>query len=551
MTKIFETKTPFDRFGLMLDCSRSGVMSLPATKRMIDLMESMDYNMLMLYTEDTYEVNNQPYFGHFRGRYRKEELKELDTYAKAHGVELVPCIQTLAHLFCLQHWPAYWNYADYREVLMVGDEKVYQLIDDIFSTLAECFTSRLVNVGMDEARFLGLGAYLAKHGYRNRVEILCEHLQRVSEIATKYGFTLCMWSDMFFKLATKSGRWIGEDGSGACGEIDASVSEMIPDNVRLIYWDYYSKEKKHYDQWLEGHERLNPGTMFAGGLWTWTGFAPHNGFSIKVGKEATQSCFEHHTKDVLYTVWGNDGMETSRFAILPSMFYNACIAHGMTHEDEIKEKFEQHFGIAFDDYMLLDLPYTANAEGDHVDPEKYMLYSDIFLGKFDLSVRKDDAAKYAHMAECLAPMTENKDFGFIFKTMKALCEVLAIKFDLGVRTRAAYVDGKKEQLKELLPDYVELEKRVEVLYEAFRKQWLWENKPQGFEVHDARFGGLMHRIRSCKRRLEEYLDGTLLCIEELEDPAMDFDGRGAYVPEEERHPSEYNSWSMLVTLGVI
>ena len=87
MEKIFDTKTPFERFGLMLDCSRSGVMSVEATKRMIDLMEGMDYNMLMLYTEDTYEVEGQPYFGHLRGRYKKEELKELDAYAKAHSVD--------------------------------------------------------------------------------------------------------------------------------------------------------------------------------------------------------------------------------------------------------------------------------------------------------------------------------------------------------------------------------------------------------------------------------------------------------------------------------
>ncbi len=547
MEKIFNTKTPFDRFGLMLDCSRSGVMSVEATKRMIDLMEGMDYNMLMLYTEDTYEVEGQPYFGHLRGRYKKEELKELDAYAKAHSVELVPCIQTLAHLFCLQHWPAYWDYADFQEVLMVGDEKVYKLIDDMFATLAECFTSRLVNVGMDEARWLGLGAYLAKHGYRNRVEILCEHLQRVSEIGKKYGFTLCMWSDMFFKLATKSGGWIGDQ----CGEIDSSVSEMIPDNVRLIYWDYYSKDKKHYDNWLEGHEKLKAGTMFAGGLWTWTGFAPHNAYSIKIGNAATQSCFEHETKDVIYTVWGNDGMETSRFAILPSMFYNACIAHGINDEAEIKAKFEKHFGIAFDDYMLLDLPGTANDKGDHADPEKYMLYCDSFLGKFDLNVCPDDAKKYAAVAEKLAPLAKNKDFGKLFSSMKALCEVLAIKFDLGVRTREAYLSGDKEKVRAILGDYEELVVRVERFYEEFRARWLWENKPHGFEVHDARLGGLMNRLRHCKKRLEDYINGTLERIEELEEPVLDWEGRGTFVSDEEKHSFEYNSWSMVTTLGVM
>ena len=54
--------------------------------------------MLMLYTEDTYEVDNQPYFGYLRGRYSQKELREIDDYAFKHGMELIPAIQTLAHL---------------------------------------------------------------------------------------------------------------------------------------------------------------------------------------------------------------------------------------------------------------------------------------------------------------------------------------------------------------------------------------------------------------------------------------------------------------------
>lgn len=547
-SKVFETKTPFERFGIMLDCSRNGVMTLDAIKKMINLMESMDYNTLMLYTEDTYEVNNQPYFGRYRGRYTKAELQELDGYAKAHGIELVPCIQTLAHLFTLQHWPTYWDYADYREVLMVGDEKVYKLIDDMFATLAECYTSRLVNVGMDEARFLGLGKYLEKHGYRNRVEILCEHLNRVSEIAKKYGFEICMWSDMFFKLATKSGSWT----EGNCDEIDASVGEMIPDNVRLIYWDYYSTEKEHYYQWIEGHEKLKSGCLFAGGLWTWTGFAPHNTYSIKSGVAATQSCFEHKTKDVFYTVWGNDGMECSRFSILPAMFYNACIAHGICDEVVMKEKFEELVGIAFDDYMLLDLPNTANEEGEHVDPEKYMLYCDVLMGKYDLSVKEDDALKYAHLAERLAPLTSNAEYGFIFNTMKTLCEVLAVKYDLGVRTRKAYfAENSKAELQSLLKDYDELVVRIERFYEDFRAQWMWENKPQGFEVQDARLGGLIYRIWHCKKRITDYIEDKIPNIVELEEEVLDFEGRDTEIARQERHILEYNSWAMVVTSGVV
>lgn len=67
---------------VMIDNSRNAVMNMTTAKKMIDCLAKMGFNSLMLYTEDTYEVDGHPYFGYLRGRYSKEELKELDAYAK-------------------------------------------------------------------------------------------------------------------------------------------------------------------------------------------------------------------------------------------------------------------------------------------------------------------------------------------------------------------------------------------------------------------------------------------------------------------------------------
>ena len=88
----------FERNGLMLDCSRNAVFTVEKVKFLIKTLAKLGMNVLMLYTEDTYEVEGQPYFGAYRGKYTKDEIKELDAYASMFGVELVPCIQTLAHL---------------------------------------------------------------------------------------------------------------------------------------------------------------------------------------------------------------------------------------------------------------------------------------------------------------------------------------------------------------------------------------------------------------------------------------------------------------------
>ena len=40
-----------------------------------------------LYTEDTFEVNNEPYFGYMRGRYTPEDIRIIDDYGYDYGYE--------------------------------------------------------------------------------------------------------------------------------------------------------------------------------------------------------------------------------------------------------------------------------------------------------------------------------------------------------------------------------------------------------------------------------------------------------------------------------
>lgn len=178
--------------GVMIDCSRDAVYTVEALKQYFVLLRKMGYTYVQLYMEDVYELDAEPYFGYLRGRYTKQELKELDAAARANGLELVPCIQTLAHLGGITRWKAYVDLTDTGDILLVGEERTYGLIEKMFQTCAECFTSRRINIGMDEAHMVGLGKYLDQHGYENRFEILLKHLTRVAQIAEKYGFSPMM-----------------------------------------------------------------------------------------------------------------------------------------------------------------------------------------------------------------------------------------------------------------------------------------------------------------------------------------------------------------------
>ena len=499
-------------FGVMLDCSRDAVYSVESLKNYIDILAKMGYNTLQLYTEDTYEIKEEPYFGYLRGRYTTSELKELDDYAYRSGVELMPCIQTLAHLGGFARWKP--EMIDFNDILLADDENTYALIDNMFKTCAECFRSRRINIGMDEAHMVGLGKYLDKHGYKNRTEILVKHLNKVCEIADKYGFKPMMWSDMFFRLACH-GAYYAENV-----EFAKEIIDLVPKNVDLVYWDYYHNEKQQYDSMLKAHKQFNNKTVFAGGAWSWIGFVPNNTGTMPRHEAAIEACIENGIDDILITTWHDDGAECSLYATLPALFHAAQVLKGNSSIEGAKDEFEKIVGISFDDFMAVDLPDRIDDDTTWTNPCKYMLYSDPFLGIFDKSVDESKTAKFAQAKKKLAKGAKNEKYGYIFKTLASLCDIMEIKYTLGIRTRRAYRKNDKTELEKLIGDYELAGKRVKKFYDNFRTQWHVESKGNGFEKHSARLGGLMCRLGDCKQTLKDYCVGKITKIDELEEDIL-------------------------------
>lgn len=525
----------FERIGTMVDCSRNAVMNIKTVKRWIDLTGNLGFNTLMLYTEDTYEIKDEPYFGYLRGRYSFEELKEIDSYANKKGMELIPCIQTLAHLNAIFRWPKYSEINDYNDILLVGDERTYQLIEKMFKSVSECFTSKTVHIGMDEALMLGLGKYLDKNGFENRSDILLKHLKKVSEIAEKYDFNLLMWGDMFDFLAKK-------------GFPIEDIKAKIPKNIELVYWDYYSKNEKNYIDKLDSYQAISKDTWFAGGLWTWNRFAPSNRLAFVNSKAAVSACLKKDVKNIFFTLWGDDGAECSRFSALPALFSVSEFVKGNFEIKDIKKKFKNTFKIDFDDFMLADLPNTPNKDMEFTNYEKLVFYNDGLLGLYDSTVPFHNPKDYKKEAKRLNKLCTKTEYGYIFETLKRYCQVLEVKFDFGCRLRKAYQENDKKELNKLCNTCDEIIKRLEAFYNAFEKQWHIENKPQGFDIIDFRIGGLIMRFKTAKRRITQFLNGDIEKIEELEEKILDIYGNGENFKKGDIRPRH---WSDAATVSVI
>ncbi len=119
--------------GPMFDVSQgNAAFTVPTVKYILRRIALMGLNTFMLYCEDSFAVENQPYFGYMRARYTESEMRELDDYAYDLGIEMIPCIQTLAHLPDALRWECYDDIRDYAECLLVGEETL-----GVLSTVAD------------------------------------------------------------------------------------------------------------------------------------------------------------------------------------------------------------------------------------------------------------------------------------------------------------------------------------------------------------------------------------------------------------------------------
>ena len=73
------------------------------------------------------------------------------------------------------------------------------------------------------------------------------------------------------------------------------------------------------------------------------------------------------------------------------------------------------------------------------------------------------------------------------------------------------------------------------------------HKPFGFEVPDARIGGLMMRIRHCRERLWQYANGEIENIPELQEKIVEYLGG---VKDIQGEQTQISSWERIITRGV-
>lgn len=545
----FEETGFFEKNGFMLDCSRNAVSTIDTVKKLIRIMAKLGLNQLLLYTEDTYEVPGLPYFGTYRGRYSQEEIRQLDDYAYQFGIELVPCIQTLAHLRNALKWPMGQELKDSADILLVGSEKVYDFIRQLLTSVKNCFRSENIHIGMDEAVMLGLGNYLHQNGYKKSSELLLEHTDHVLEICRELNLKPMMWSDMF--ISSNADEWYYNIDENT----DTTNWTKPADDLALVYWDYYNTDRSVYRKMLRVHHEIAKKTVFAGGIWNWNGIAPNYGRAINCTIPALLECQAQNVQEVFATGWMDNGAETPIDAIYPGLvaFATLCF-HSDLDENVLKQNFTDCVDAKWEDFELLDrFDSLFQGDGNNIsadNPSKYLLYQDAMLGMFDYHIQGvDTKSYYKDLADKLDKcVEENTCYKTLFNFYKYFALVLSEKADLGIRLKEAYDKKDLSTLEELntkvIPNILE---NLQLMHQFREELWMKDAKPFGYELMDIKLGGVSARLKACQRRIASYLSKEVDKLEELEQERLPYWTVENKYPHDMKIELRENIWSRIVS----
>ena len=507
-------KMSIETLGVMIDCARNAVPKIETFKEYIIYLSLQGYTNLGLYLEDLFEVDDEPMFGYMRGKYSKAELKDLVEFASHFGIEVIPYIQTLAHLNSIFRHSDYRSINDTGDILLVDEPKTYELIENMLKTTKSIFTSKKINIGMDEAWMLGLGKYLSKYGYTNRMDIMIKHLDQVLALCRKYDYDVSMWADMFFHLT--SGGYLNP----GVLEFSEEIKKRVPSDVELVYWDYYQTDEEKYTNKFKSLKTLTNNYSFAGGAWKWIGFAPLNQFTIRTMNLGISAAKKAFVKHIVLTSWGDNGAEASIFSILPSLIY---ISNSFYDDDlgNLGDLAKLISGYSYDELLDLDLVNQIYTSKDHiaVNPSKYLLFEDLLFGNSQTKINLNYKFHYLDITDKLSNYIDRKgSFSYLFQTLYHLSRVLSIKATLGLEIFLAYHKKDTVELTRLTNEVIpKLLKNLELFYDAFKDQWYLENKTYGFEVQSYRLGGLSKRIEEVQAYLISYLEHDIKSIAELEE----------------------------------
>jgi hexosaminidase len=491
------------------DISRGPVPTVDYIKRQIRTEAFFKLNMHSFYMEHTFASESNPLIGPAGGSLAPDEIRELVVYARRYHVELVPEQQTFGHLHKALRLEKYAELAEtpYGDVLSPQQPGSYKLIADWYKELNELFPGQFFHIGEDETFELGEGQSKEEAKAKGVGAVYFEHLNRVRDVLKPYNRRLMFWGD----IALHHPDLIGN----------------VPKDMIVMNWQYGAVDD--YGKYIKPFKDAGLDQFVCPGAHNWNQIFPNIEGASRNIANFVRDGQQAGALGMMNTTWDDDGE-----SLFESAWYPLTLGAAASWQEGSLDlqKFDRDFDWAFfradgDQFVKITqalggIPNLLNA-----GTTDELFWRDPFTMQFQNQVRNmaERTSSMRLLAERALEVLDQHDKGARRnRSALAAMRLAAQRYDhLGHRMEMmkkfsdqywdAYLNlGDRTKARKLryyagaiYNNLREMAEELSILKEAYRQQWLAENRPYWLESILARYDGMIRMWLNQSRGMEEAL----------------------------------------------
>lgn len=270
--------------GMMLDCGRH-FWPVPFVKKFIDILALHNMNVFHWHLNEDQgwriEIKKYPklteigskrsctVLGHnsdiddgtpYEGFYTQDEAREIVRYAAERNITVIPEIDMPGHtVAALASYPELgctggpysvgYGWGIYKDVLCLGNEKVYTFLQDIIDELIDIFPAKYIHIGGDESPTVRWENCPKCQALAKANNVDAKHLQgvftnRMEKYINSKGRSIIGWDEIAQGNINKSATIMSWRGVEPGSKATEAGHDIIMSPTTYCYFDYYQSENK-------------------------------------------------------------------------------------------------------------------------------------------------------------------------------------------------------------------------------------------------------------------------------------------------------------------
>jgi len=314
--------------GISQDISRGQSITVEFAKRYIMILSHYKMNFYCLYIEDMFSHPKHPIIGKNRGALTKQEIQEIDNYAKKRYIEFVPIFECLGHVDNILTHKEYEDLGEYSgaQCFNIANKKVFDYLNDFISELSNAFTTKYFHIGCDES--FDFGKYNSKElinqiGKSQAYINVYERIYKIAKDCRKEH--IIMYHDIVAN--------------------DNEILQNLDKDIIIMFWDYKPKRKyPKVEKILEAEFKV----IVSPSMLNWQRHFPDNKNSSKNIINLIKTAYDHKNGGclgVLTSTWGDFRYYSLRENEIFGAVLTGSASWNCPNFDY--EKFKRNFGFLF------------------------------------------------------------------------------------------------------------------------------------------------------------------------------------------------------------